>query len=167
VLTTAIIAVLLPVLLAYACFSDLFEMRLSNRLCAIIAAIFPLFAIIAGLSWVDIGMHMLAGFVVLTITFGMFAAGWIGGGDAKFVAAVSMWMGFGLLVEYLAVSSILGGLLTFGLLFMRKYPMPDFLMKMPWLERLHNPKTGIPYGIALGIAALVILPQTTAWQILV
>jgi prepilin peptidase CpaA len=166
-LTFAIVACLLPCLLAYACFSDLFEMRLSNKLCAAIALAYPVFAVAAGLSLADFGLHMLAGLIVLVVTFGMFAAGWIGGGDAKFVAAVSIWMGFGLLAEYLAISAVLGGLLTFALLGMRRHPMPQWLYRLPWVQTLHSPKTGVPYGIALGVAALLMLPQAAAWQTLI
>jgi prepilin peptidase CpaA len=29
-----------------------------------------------------------------------------------------------------------------------------------WLVRLHNPKEGVPYGIALAAAGLLVYPQT-------
>ena len=38
--------------------------------------------------------------------------GWIGGGDAKIAAATALWFGFDQLFPYLAVASLLGGLLT-------------------------------------------------------
>jgi prepilin peptidase CpaA len=31
--------------------------------------------------------------------------------------------------------------------------------RVPWALRLHAPETGIPYGIALALAALVMLPH--------
>jgi prepilin peptidase CpaA len=34
------------------------------------------------------------------------------------------------------------------------------LMGQAWAERLHRQDTGVPYGIALAIAALIVYPQT-------
>ena len=42
----------------------------------------------------------------------------------------------------------------------RRYPLPPRLASQAWLDRLHNPKTGVPYGIALAIAAILVYPQT-------
>jgi prepilin peptidase CpaA len=38
--------------------------------------------------------------------------------------------------------------------------LPAFALRHEWLQRLHDPKQGIPYGIALAGAALAIYPQT-------
>ncbi len=59
---------------------------------------------------------MLCGFTVLLVTFGMFAMGWIGGGDAKLVSATAIWMGWALLLPYLLIASVFGGVLTMLLL---------------------------------------------------
>ena len=37
-------------------------------------------------------------------------------------------------------------------------------MRHPWIERLHDARTGIPYGIALACAGLVIYPHTQIWR---
>jgi prepilin peptidase CpaA len=44
----------------------------------------------AGLSAPDILLYFASGTVVLTVTVGLFAMGWIGGGDAKLAAAVTL-----------------------------------------------------------------------------
>jgi prepilin peptidase CpaA len=38
-------------------------------------------------------------------------------------------------------------------------PLPDFLVGRQWAERLHQ-HAGIPYGVALAAAALIVYPQT-------
>jgi prepilin peptidase CpaA len=38
--------------------------------------------------------------------------------------------------------------------------MPRMLIGKEWAERLHKPGGGVPYGIALAIAALVVYPST-------
>jgi prepilin peptidase CpaA len=163
-INSAILLVILPVLCSYACFSDMFSMRISNRISLAIVGLFGVFALTSGMALHDAGWHLLAGFLVLCVSFGLFATGWIGGGDAKLVAALSVWFGFGQLWEYIAVSSILGGFLTLALLFLRAQPLPLFAMSQDWILRLHDRKTGIPYGIALGVTALMIWPHSVVWQ---
>jgi len=34
------------------------------------------------------------------------------------------------------------------------------LQKQRWLDRLHDSKSGVPYGITLAIAALLVYPET-------
>jgi prepilin peptidase CpaA len=164
-LTQAILLLLLPILLAYACFSDLFTMKISNRVCAFVLGLFPVAALAAGMDAAVIGMHLLAGFVVLVVSFTLFALGKVGGGDAKLVAATAVWFGFDMMLEYLALSCILGGGLTLCLLFARQQPLPAGMMERAWIARLHEPTTGVPYGIALGIAALIMLPSSPVWKL--
>ncbi len=166
-LLSLIVLGLLPVLFIYACFSDLFEMRISNRTCLAVLALFGVFAALNNMALADIGWHLLAGLLVLVVSFTLFSFGWIGGGDAKLVAVVAVWLGFGQLWEYFAISSVLGGLLTLGLLKLRSQPLPYQFAEMAWVQRLHNPGSGIPYGIALGISALLLLPHSVAWQALI
>jgi prepilin peptidase CpaA len=99
----------------------------------------------------------------LAIAFVFFARGWIGGGDAKLAAATALWLGWGHLYEYLLYASLLGGVLTLALLEFRKFALPSLLAGRAWLERLHQPDGGIPYGIALAAAALIVYPAT-AWM---
>jgi prepilin peptidase CpaA len=47
-----------------------------------------------------------------------------------------------------------------GLLIVRKHPLPGPWRYPDWVLHLHHHKTGIPYGIALAAAALVIYPST-------
>ena len=108
----AILLAGMPMLIVYACFSDLFRMTISNRLCLAIAAMFIVYALLVGMPTGQFFNHLLAGAAVLAFSFALFAFGWIGGGDAKFVAVLAIWLGFGQLWEYLAISSLLGGALT-------------------------------------------------------
>ena len=104
-------------------------------------------------------MHFAAGALVLVVCFGMFAAGWIGGGDAKLAAVTALWFGFDQLMPYLGLAGIFGGVLTFAILTLRSSPLPEFA-GWPWLRRLHSAKEGVPYGIALAFSALLVLPET-------
>jgi prepilin peptidase CpaA len=155
---------LVPALCIYSCFSDMFTMRISNRVCLTILALFGVFAIVTTMPLSLVGWHLLAGTLVLCVAFSLFAFGWIGGGDAKLVSAVSVWIGFDQLWEYIALSSLLGGFLTLGIMIMRSHPLPLFAMNQSWMVRLHDKKSGVPYGMALGITALIIWPFSSIWS---
>ena len=152
-------------LMAYAAASDLVTMTIPNRLSIALLVGFVGFSVWFGMPLRDIGVHLLAGLVVLSVTFAMFAAGWIGGGDAKLAAATAVWCGFSDVLEYAILSSLLGGLLTVLLLLARGLVLPQFMRQWDWLMRLHDKKTGIPYGIALAAAGLFVFPQTALWVI--
>lgn len=155
------ILLIFPAMMAFAAASDLFTMTISNRVSLILVAGFLVMAFVTGMAWTTIGMHLLAGFSVLVITFTLFAFGWIGGGDAKLAAATALWLGWSQLLEYAVYSSLFGGLLTLGLLSLRGAPLhPDFLMREGWYARITDAKTGIPYGIALAAAGLVLYPAS-------
>lgn len=149
-----------PALMAFVACSDLLTMRISNKLVLITGAAFFALAIPAGMDVVQIGWHIAAGALVLAVTFGFFAAGWIGGGDAKLAAAIALWFGFDILLPFLLYASVFGGALTLIILAGRNYMLPAPLMGVGWIERLHDQKTGIPYGIALAAAALVVYPMS-------
>ena len=42
----------------------------------------------------------------------------------------------------------------------RQWPLPYPLSGQAWLNRLHDKQSGIPYGIALAIGALMVYPET-------
>jgi len=151
---------LFPALMAFAAASDLFTMTISNRVSLALAAGFLILAPATGMSAGEIVGHAGAGALVLALAFGCFAMGWVGGGDAKIAAAASLWFGFTHLMNYLLYASVFGGALTLLLLQFRQWPLPFALTGQTWLMKLHAKESGIPYGIALAIGALVIYPET-------
>jgi prepilin peptidase CpaA len=162
-----LVLLLFPFLMAFAASSDLLTMRISNRVVVLLVSIFCAVAVLVEMPPAEFGMHALAAVVVLLCAFGMFTAGWIGGGDAKLAAATSLWLGFGLTLPYLLDASVIGGLMTVGILMLRRWPLPGFLVRITWLHRLHDPQSGVPYGIALAIAGLLTYSDSFIYQRLV
>ena len=151
---------LFPALMAFAASSDLFTMTISNKVSLALAAGFLVLALAIGMSPAQIGMHFAAAVAVLVVAFLFFTRGWVGGGDAKLAAAISLWFGFGHLLQYLLDAALLGGGLTLLLLNFRLVPLPPSFERWPWVARLHEKKGGVPYGIALAAAALIVYPDT-------
>jgi prepilin peptidase CpaA len=169
-MSVAILMAVLPALLVAAAVSDLTTYKIPNVIPAAMVLLFVAFVIIValggpGMSWSETSLHVIAGFLGLLAGMGMFAAGWVGGGDAKLFAAVLLWLGWDALLDYAVMASILGGALTLGLLALRKIPLPLFLVKQQWFARLSDHQAGVPYGVALALAALLVLPETHIFQI--
>lgn len=162
-LTDAIRLLLFPALMAFAASSDLFTMTISNRVSLILVGGFLGLAWFSGMSLNDVLVHLGAAAAVLAVTFVFFARGWIGGGDAKLAAATALWLGFDHLMAYLLYASIFGGILTLAMIRFRLMPLPQALAEQEWVKRLHRLDGGVPYGIALAAAALLIYPDT-AWM---
>jgi prepilin peptidase CpaA len=156
--------VVVPFLMAYAAASDLLTMLIPNRISLALIAAFVVVAATGTLSPMEAAAHLGAGGLVLCATFALFAAGIIGGGDAKLAAATALWLGFDPLLDYLLVASVAGGALTLGLLAARSWPLPVPLARLPFALHLHDRETGVPYGIALAAAALAVLPETLLWS---
>jgi prepilin peptidase CpaA len=156
----AIKLLLFPAMMAFAASSDLLTMTISNRISIILIAGFFALALLVGMSPSDMLSHLAAGGAVLVVAFVFFARGWIGGGDAKLAAVTGLWLGFDFLPAYLIYASLFGGLLTLMIIRFRGTPIPMALIGQEWAERLHRANAGIPYGIALAAAALLIYPET-------
>ncbi len=155
--------VLFPALMIFAAFSDLFTMTISNRVSIALVLGFFLLAFALHLPLGDIGQHLLCGLAVLAVTFLFFVFRWIGGGDAKLAAATALWLGFDHLWDYGIYAALFGGALTLFILALRHWPLPPILITQDWIARLHDHDSGVPYGIALAIAGLLLYPETRIW----
>ena len=147
-----------PAAMVLAACCDLFSMTISNRLTAGLAVAFFPIALWCGFDAQTLMMHVSAGAAMLAIGFTLFACGWIGGGDAKLFAATALWLGWTPLFEYALWASLMGGVLTIVILFARGIPLPPRLQSETWAVRLHGARQGVPYGIALAAAGLMIYP---------
>src|SRR3954464_10716776 len=156
----AIRLLLFPALMAFAASSDLLTMTISNRVSLILVGSFFVLAIWSGLPLSDVGMQVGVGLGVLVVTFTFFAMGWIGGGDAKLAAATALWLGFEQLLTYFVLASLFGGGVPCLLIRFRLAPLPNLLEREDWAKRLHRMDAGVPYGIALAAAALMVYPDT-------
>ena len=161
----ALVLAVLPLLLAVAAGYDLTSYTIPNLLNLAVIAVFPLFAIAVGLPLSSVGWHLLAGFAGLGVGFLLFALGWIGGGDAKLFAGIALWLGFTDLAAYTLFASVFGGALTLALLVMRQWPLPEKLLAQPWIVKLHDARSGIPYGVALALGAFVLLPHSEIFRL--
>ena len=149
-----------PLAMAFAAISDLFTMTISNRLTLGLAVAFVALSLVVGMDLHTFGLHWAAGGAVFAVAFTCFALGWVGGGDAKLASVTALWLGWVGTIEYIALASIFGGALTLLVLTFRRQVLPAFVVRQPWIRRLHDQRAGVPYGVALAAAGLAVYPHT-------
>ena len=163
-MVAAVIMVVFPFAMIFAALSDAFTMTIGNRISLVLIGAFLAVAPFIGLSWIEFGWHVAAFAIVLSVTFGLFATGTMGGGDAKLLASTSLWMGLGpALATYLLTATVAGGLFTLFLVLFRKSSLAIYAGELPILRRLIDEKD-VPYGVALAIGGLAAFPQSAAMQ---
>ena len=155
-----VLFVAFPLAMALAAVSDLFTMTISNRLTLGLVAAFLALSPVVGMDLHTFALHWAAGGAVFAVAFACFAFGWVGGGDAKLASVTALWLGWTATVEYIALASIFGGLLTLLVLTFRRQVLPASIIRQPWIQRLHDERTGVPYGVALAAAGLAVYPHT-------
>jgi prepilin peptidase CpaA len=151
-----------PLAMVYAALMDLVTMKIRNPLVLAIGGAWLVLAPLAGFSIVELGWSAAVAAIVFAVTFVFFAAGWIGGGDAKLAAVTALWFTPEQALHYFIYASLLGGLLTLVVLQLRSRMLPAVLYRVPWVVQLREQRGGVPYGAAMAPAALIVFPHT-AW----
>lgn len=136
-----------------AAVSDGRHLQIPNRIPIIIITSFILMAFMTGMSWDQLLSHLSAGFIMLLVGLVLFAKGIWGGGDAKLLPAVALWVGLSGQPHFWIIMSLVGGLLSVGILIAPYLPFKPVLSSGQ-----------VPYGIAIAAAglnwwAISIIPQ--------
>ncbi|MBD2745767.1 prepilin peptidase [Microvirga sp. BT688] len=138
-----------------AIFTDLYRMKIPNVLVGMCLGGFFVFAILNGMAWSDILLHVAAALVVFLVALIPYNIGAMAAGDVKFIAAIALWFGFGgELIAFVILLSLYGGLLAFAILSYRQLPLPALVRSWTWAANLYNPAKGVPYGVAIAAAAI-------------
>ncbi|MEO1475672.1 MAG: prepilin peptidase [Pseudomonadota bacterium] len=133
-------------LCAYAALRDVVTLIIPNWLNAAILVSGCLALMVAGLGWDAISEHLLAGLVAFAVSAAMFYAGLWGGGDAKMVPGVMVWLGPAAAFDFVFGMAIVGGGLALVLILVRALtPATGPHTQIRSLRR----GQGVPYGVAI------------------
>ena len=133
--------VALAIALLVAAVTDIRRREIDNWLNAAIALGAPLFWIATGLTLSGIGWQLAVAAGALVIFAGLFAMGWMGGGDVKLLTALALWIQPYWFAQVIVVMALAGGVLT--------------LVFAAWhIATRRRDKPAIPYGIAISGAGL-------------
>jgi prepilin peptidase CpaA len=153
-------AAVFAVCIAWAAISDVSGLRIRNEVSLILAGTFLVYALIPSNN-VDLPMHLLVGGITLAVTFGFFLMHWLGGGDAKLIPAVALWVGPGQIASFVITLAILGGIFALALfllqLLFRVFPPLEAGFPLPAVAAWA--RNGIcPYAVPIAFAALLEAP---------
>ena len=149
-------------LVIYAMVTDMRYLRIGNAISFSLIALFFLYVLLMkpDISVVD---HLLVAISVFGIGFILFVLRWFAGGDVKLMTALALWGGPSHILLFAILSGILGGALGLGVLAVRWLDKYGEGIGMPTSARRimpHWAKRGLcPYGLAIGSAALIVMPS--------
>lgn len=145
-------------LLIYAACTDIASLTIPNWVSIALAGVFPVAALAGGLLLGEIAIHFLFGFAVLAVGFFLFQAKIIGGGDAKLLAAVTLWTGFTpALYIFFFWTTLAGGIMALALVAARQL-LPHAATYPAFVSHLLQKQNGIPYGAAIMVGGLMAIP---------
>ena len=143
-------------ILAAAALSDVRNLTIPNRYCLAITLLYPAYLLSAGqpIDW--LGALVVAG-SMLAAGFVLFAVRALGGGDAKLLAAVSLWAGPGLLPEFAILTALSGGgIALFLWLRHRLSRSPSLALLAATGASPDFAKQPMPYGVAISAGGIYV-----------
>lgn len=150
------IAALFMAILGLALVTDLHSFRIPNRFCIALVLLYPahLMTSAAAVDWP--GSLLVAG-LIFVVGLLPFSAGWMGGGDVKLMAATALWLGPQGVLPFLAVTSLVGGLVAIVMLTRIRFCVAR-AAEVVGLSEIGEALLGraIPYGVAVALGGWII-----------
>lgn len=131
---------------------DVNQLRIPNWLNLTIAGLFVPAAAVSGLPLELIGGHLMAGGLAFVIGYGLFMFGVFGGGDAKMIPAVMLWLGPVAALPFVYYMALVGGACALVILLVRR-SMPAEIIP-GFMRKPFENNASVPYGVAIAAGAL-------------
>lgn len=144
----------LAIALLWAAFTDIKSRRIANWLNAAIALCAPVYWYASDFAlWPDVAIQFGLAIAVFALGSVLFAMKQMGGGDVKLLTALALWMQPMILLKFIVMMALIGGVLT---LVIGARNVMGRRKKKPW---------AVPYGVAISAAGLwvigtIFLPTT-------
>ena len=107
-------------------------------------------------------VNLSIGFLALIVSMVFWRLGYIGGGDAKYLAATTLWMGPIIAVQFMIALSGLALIMAAILKASAEWGFLVHAGRIPaFLKRVYAryEENQVPFGFPIGIAALLMIPQ--------
>jgi prepilin peptidase CpaA len=159
-MTVLLAQTLFPLLLVAAGVGDFLTFKIPNWLTAAIAVAFFPMAFLIGLPIETVLWQCGVAIAVLIAGFGLFAFGMWGGGDAKLLAAASLWFGWPALAHFVIYTALAGGVLAVAVAVWSAIHIDQEVRGNTWIARWMNLKPNVPYGVAFAVGGFLAFPET-------
>ena len=146
-----------------AALNDANAMKIPNRIPLIVLGAYFLMVPFTWAGFPIFFEHLAVGLTLFAVGFAMFAFGWMGGGDAKLLAATAFWFTWPDAFAYMVYTALFGGALTLFIMLGRSY-IPVRVMTSQWAQTMFKDETKIPYGLALAAGAIAVLPTSQIFK---
>lgn len=145
------LALIFSVLLVVAAAEDAARLRISNVTVGLVIVAAVIAAILVGIQF-GLWQNLVVFAVLLIAGTPLFAAGKLGGGDVKLLAAAGLWFSIKGAAWMLIAVMMAGGVLAIVVLALRMFSWSEAARERIVVLR---PKGGIPYGVAIAAGALI------------
>lgn len=140
-------------LLGLAVVTDLNEFRIPNRICLLIALLYPCYVLAnpTPVDWLG-ALAVAAG--IFTIGLIAFCTGAMGGGDVKLLTVTALWAGPGLIANFLIVTALAGGAIALIMISSMRFSLASMFDAVGATD-FRDILLGrvIPYGAAIAAGA--------------
>ncbi len=142
--------------LVWAAVQDFLSLRISNWTTLAVLALYPVYLLSAA-QMVALPMALAIGGLVFLVGFVLFHFKIFGGGDVKLFAAVALWAGAPLVVNFLLTVAVVGAVMAILLM----SPLRLLLPYMAVATRIkadmaHLMQLQIPYGVPIAAGGLFV-----------
>lgn len=148
---------------AFAAWSDFKSMTIPNECHMIVIGAFCFALASVHFSGIDVfsqlPWHLGAAAGIFVVTFLMFQAGMMGGGDSKLLSVYALWTAWVGLLPLIFYMAVFGAVLAVAAITIKKKkpfkdPVPE-----SWLGRVQAGENRVPYGIPIFLGAVVAFIQ--------
>ena len=140
-------------LLCWALWSDTRSFTIPNRVSLGLIGLYPAWLVVNWTQVDPLGSLTVAA-IFLALGFLLFAFGVLGGGDAKLMAAVGLWVGPALAFQFALLTAIVGGGLALTI-FVYACARDQVWRYASWVALRSIGAEPVPYGIAIALGAIV------------
>src|SRR4051812_12848476 len=133
--------------------SDVRSLRLPNIYTLVIIGCFIPAWLAHPEAFAPLWQHLAAMAGMFIVTYVMFSAGIMGGGDAKFGTALALWAGLRGLMPFIFVMALVGGVLGVMALGLKKKKLFANPKPGSWIEQTQSGVSAVPYGVAISLGS--------------
>lgn len=152
--------VLFPLMMVLAGGGDVLTRRIPNALVLTMAACFFPLALLTGMPAWLLGLHVLTALAFLAFGYCLFILRFLGGGDAKLMAAAALWLGYPCSLFFVGACLLAGGVLAASVGIWHLATLEASFNSRRLGQLFGSLAPSVPYGFAVAAGAILAMPYS-------